>query len=139
VIWSEKLGVYLINQGALSFVIEPDIYRSWGAQIEKAHQRIDMIVLNKDSVDIVELKETVSDKRKSIKERQISRYQLLVSNVHYKIRFAIYVHWKQYNCITGIYVPDITNVIIRTDDGVSFWAETGPNKIRREIDCIIKL
>ena len=140
--WKHELGKHFLQHGALSYVLSDengDI--DWGPYSSNKPQ-IDMVVLYKDHIRIVELKETDSSSHRNIKPPQIKRYQDLCATTKYNTEFWAFVYWKRMRTVTGYHITGEENtkfLVVKNNGYVSYVVRKGESKERERIDFQMKV
>ena len=140
--WKHELGKHFLQHGAMSYILSDengDV--DWGEDSNKK-QQIDMVVLYKDHIRVVELKETNSTSHRNIKPPQIKRYQNLCTCTKYHTEFWAFVYWKRFHTITGYNITSEENtkfMVVKNDGYVSFVVKEGQRKEKERVDFQMKV
>lgn len=143
--WKHQLGHEFLTKGALTYIIsdEGDADLDSGTEVK---QLPDMIVIYKDHVEIIELKETNNTYRKAIKYTQVARYQHLREDFKGKSEFWAYVYWNQTGYITGSFIRQTDSINFFTEDSggerPDFKVSIGTDKktrVEKKVDYILKI
>lgn len=141
--WEHQLGIHLLNEGALTYIVSDDNQVSWDGK-ESIKQKVDMVAIFSNHIRLIELKEADSERKRGIKFQQIERYYYLCRDMKYNSEFWVYVYWHKYNIITGVKINKLENLNIYAikENGLDFYASIGINsetRITKPVDIKIRL
>lgn len=122
--WKHQLGIHLLKQGALSYIITDDDKQENWYEEGKTKPQVDMVVFFKDHVRIIELKETSSLVRRRFRAKQIEKYLYLCGDTRYHVQFWAYLYWNKFGTIVGTkidYVRSVKFYVDREENPIQFW------------------